>query len=84
VDGLLGIGAAGGKSKSEGDQLKARLDMLRQERARRTPDIKKKEPVAVAAAPTPSKSTTMTNVKVDSGDGGDAKRSNRRKKKKKM
>jgi hypothetical protein len=82
VDGLLGIGAAGGKSKSEGDQLKARLDTLRQERARRTPDIQKKEPVAVAAAPTPSKSTTMANVKVDSG--GDAKRVNRRKKKKKM
>jgi len=48
VDGLLGIGAAGGKSStSEGAMLASRLETLRKERASRAPEIKKKkEPVA--------------------------------------
>ena len=38
VDGLLGIGAAGGKSSgAEGTQLASRLEAMRKERAKRTP-----------------------------------------------
>jgi hypothetical protein len=49
VDGLLGIGAAGGKSSSsEGTVLASRLETLRKERAARAPEVRKKmsEPVA--------------------------------------
>jgi hypothetical protein len=53
VDGLLGIGAAGGKSSaSEGAKLATRLETLRKERSTRAPDIKKvqkREHVAVGA-----------------------------------
>jgi hypothetical protein len=54
VDGLLGIGAAGGKSgKSEGAMLASRLETLRKERAERAPEIKnKRETVAVGAKTT--------------------------------
>ena len=46
VDGLLGIGQAGGKdSASEGAKLASRLETLRKERAARAPEIKKMEPV---------------------------------------
>jgi len=42
VDGLLGIGSAGGKSSSEeGEKLASRLESMRRERAKRTPDIAK-------------------------------------------
>jgi hypothetical protein len=56
VDGLLGIGAAGGKSSaSEGAMLASRLETLRKERAQRTPVIKKKEPVAMGGGQRPSR-----------------------------
>ncbi|KAL3924048.1 MAG: hypothetical protein SGILL_001279, partial [Bacillariaceae sp.] len=54
VDGLLGIGAAGGKDKSsasEGAMLASRLETLRNERAARAPEIKKKVKEPVAAGP---------------------------------
>ena len=53
VDGLLGIGAAGGQSKSnanEGAMLAARLDSMRKERDERAKVIKR-TPVAAAVAP---------------------------------
>ncbi|KAG7347224.1 signal recognition particle-docking protein FtsY [Nitzschia inconspicua] len=53
VDGLLGIGAAGGKaSTSEGAILASRLEKLRNERAARVPQVKKKarEPVAAGSS----------------------------------
>lgn len=55
VDGLLGIGSAGGKSggASEGKLLASRLQTLRKERAERAPVIKKKEPVAIGGGPRP-------------------------------
>jgi len=57
VDGLLGIGAAGGKSSaSEGAMLASRLETLRKERAQRAPVIKTKEPVAMGGGPQPSRS----------------------------
>jgi hypothetical protein len=49
VDGLLGIGAAGGKSSgSEGAMLAARLKGLRKERSERAPKLKMKEAVSQA------------------------------------
>jgi hypothetical protein len=49
VDGLLGIGAAGGKSSgSEGAMLAARLESLRKERSERAPTLKKKEAMSQA------------------------------------
>lgn len=52
VDGLLGIGAAGGSSSSsksnEGAMLATRLANMRKERDERA-KVKEKEPVAVAA-----------------------------------
>jgi len=53
VDGLLGIGSAGGKSSAEeGEQLASRLETMRRERAKRTPDIakvNKSEPVGASS-----------------------------------
>ena len=48
MDGLLGIGAAGGKSSaaSEGAMLASRLETLRKERSMRKPeDIKKDQSI---------------------------------------
>lgn len=53
MDGLLGIGAAGGSSAaSEGVKLDARLKTLREERAKRAPAMKK-EPATVGAPSLP-------------------------------
>ena len=81
VDGLLGVGAAGGSvSKAEGDKLQARLDTLRKERAERAPEIKKKVPAAMGAGPNPNQSA-------GGGGGGNSRprrgNPNKRKKKKK-
>jgi hypothetical protein len=53
VEGLLGIGAAGGNkaAAAEGKKLDDRLKLLREERAKRAPVMKAKEPVAVGAPP---------------------------------
>ena len=83
VDGLLGVGAAGGSaSKSEGDKLQARLETLRKERAERAPEIKQKVPVTMGAGPNPNQ------LAAGSGDGSGTGRPrrgnpNKRKKKKK-
>ena len=73
MEGLLGIGAAGGKSSaSEGAMLASRLETLRKERSMRAPEIKKepkRQPVAVGAPPLESP--------------GSSRKKNRRKKKKK-
>lgn len=79
VDGLLGIGQAGGKgSASEGAKLASRLETLRNERAARTPEIKKKEPVSAGGGPSPSYATPPPG---NPSKGG--KRKNKRKKGKK-
>lgn len=80
MDGLLGIGAAGGSSsKSEADKLQARLDTLRKERAERAPEIKKKEAVAVGAAA----SSSSGQIYNDNGGATRKNKPNRKKKKKK-
>ena len=52
MDGLLGIGSAGGQSSgAEGAQLASRLETLRKERAKRTPVISKQKSTPEAMAP---------------------------------
>jgi len=55
VDGLLGIGAAGGKggSSNEGTMLASRLAEMRQERELRAKTKQAREPVSVATAVPP-------------------------------
>jgi hypothetical protein len=52
VDGLLGIGSAGGNSSTEeGKMLASRLETLRLERAKRTPvQVNKRTPVAAGSS----------------------------------
>ena len=80
VDGLLGIGAAGGKSSSsEGAMLASRLETLRKERAERAPVIKQKEQEPVGAgAPSMASSRGRSTP-----SRNNSKRKNRRKKGKK-
>jgi hypothetical protein len=83
VDGLLGIGAAGGKSSSsEAAMLTSRLETLRKERAARSPEIKfqKKEPVAARAGVNPIASTNDFGAAVGLTRKAGSKRSNRRRK----
>jgi hypothetical protein len=78
VDGLLGIGAAGGKSSAnEGAMLASRLKTMRQERSARAPVIKKKEAVAGTEAPGPPPSQPSADPQKTS------RRKNKRKKGKK-
>lgn len=81
VDGLLGIGAPGGKSPtstSEGAVLASRLEVLRKERAARAPEVKKKakEPVIAGA----NRETTVDRNASPRRTNGGSKRSNRKKK----
>lgn len=52
MDGLLGIGSAGGNSSTEeGKMLASRLETLRLERAKRTPvQVNKRTPVAAGSS----------------------------------
>ncbi|CAB9503982.1 receptor FtsY [Seminavis robusta] len=78
VEGLLGIGEAGGKPSSnsnEGAMLAARLDNMRQERDERA-KVMAKQPVAAVAAPPPS-------IEMDDTGKSPARRSKPKNKKKK-
>ena len=91
VDGLLGIGSAGGKSSTtEGANLKSRLETLRRERAKRAPVISKQKrtPVAAAGAGGDNSTTSIGNFNHVTPQGAptrntSSKRRNRRKKGKK-
>jgi hypothetical protein len=90
VDGLLGIGSAGGKSSTEeGKVLASRLETLRLERAKRTPvQVNKRAPIAAGGSAGGGDDDTGTFNHI-SPQGASApknagsKRSNRRKKGKK-
>lgn len=61
MDGLLGIGAAGGSAKAnEGAMLQARLDSLRAERDQRAKE-KKEETVTPSVVPQPSSPVNTAN-----------------------
>eukprot|EP00533_Pseudo-nitzschia_delicatissima_P000068 CAMPEP_0116108428 /NCGR_PEP_ID=MMETSP0327-20121206/16780_1 /TAXON_ID=44447 /ORGANISM="Pseudo-nitzschia delicatissima, Strain B596" /LENGTH=517 /DNA_ID=CAMNT_0003601339 /DNA_START=13 /DNA_END=1566 /DNA_ORIENTATION=+ len=77
VDGLLGIGSAGGQaSGTDGAELASRLEALRKERAKRTPVAS-----VTKAAPEEAKPRTFNHVAPQGTRA--SKRSNRRKKAKK-
>lgn len=84
MDGLLGIGAAGGKSSSsssEGAMLASRLETLRKERAERSPSTaqKKNSPVATASV-VGDRPGPVPGVRPLSKRNVGSKRANRRKK----
>ena len=92
MDGLLGIGAAGGKaSSSEGKMLAARLDTLRKERASRTPPSQamaqnQQQPMPVGAGTNmpnqplmPTGAAGGPSQRQGRRAGGGSKRKNRRK-----
>jgi len=94
VDGLLGIGKAGGKSlANEGALLDKRLKELRKDRDQQAVKTKKVAPakaMATAAAATPSASAAgeLTFQEMDAspptqGNGGGSQKPNRKKKRKK-
>ena len=79
VDGLLGVGAAGGTSvKNEGAMLAARLGELRKERAARA-EQKKVAPRVVEPMSTPQ----MAQVGSANSGGKPSLRKNKKKRKKK-
>ena len=81
VDGLLGIGVAGGgKTANEGATLAARLEAMRTERDIRAAE-RKAELVAAAASPRSSRTTYNTNGEKGKTRGGGS--NNKKKKKKK-
>merc|ERR1712194_525391 len=83
VDGLLGIGSAGGQSSgADGAELASRLVALRSERAKRTPVVSK-QATAAAAASKETKPRTFDHVAPQGAKMAGSKRRNRRKKGKK-
>jgi hypothetical protein len=90
VDGLLGIGSAGGKSSTEeGKVLASRLETLRRDRAKRTPvQVNKSTPVAAGGSAGGGDDDTGTFNHISpqgaaAPKNAGSKRSNRRKKGKK-
>mmetsp|Transcript_10359 Transcript_10359/g.30292 ORF Transcript_10359/g.30292 Transcript_10359/m.30292 type:complete len:547 (+) Transcript_10359:172-1812(+) len=85
VDGLLGIGSAGGKSSAaEGAALASRLESLRKERAKRTPVVSKQQAVTVNGGKEVMAPGTFNHVSPQgAAPGRTSKRGNRRKKRKK-
>jgi len=80
VDGLLGIGSAGGQASgaADGAELASRLAALREERAKRTPIVSKQ-----TAAPEEKERRTFDHVAPQGARNVGSKRRNRRKKGKK-
>ena len=89
VDGLLGIGkAGGGKSSNEGAKLAARLEVMRKERDARAKERKSQpapEPVGVAApsAPMMMEDDSVTPVSYSENPSRPRGNPNKSKKKKK-
>ena len=82
MDGLLGIGSAGGQSSgADGAELASRLVALRSERAKRTPVVSKQ--ATTAAASNERKPRTFDHVAPQGAKTAGSKRRNRRKKGKK-
>ena len=82
VDGLLGIGSAGGNSnsQSEGAALASRLEALRKERAKRTPVVSVQQSTVETM---PKKTFNHVAPQGARPTSGNNKRRNRRKKGKK-
>mmetsp|Transcript_7923 Transcript_7923/g.17025 ORF Transcript_7923/g.17025 Transcript_7923/m.17025 type:complete len:557 (-) Transcript_7923:513-2183(-) len=85
VDGLLGIGSAGGKaSGTEGAELASRLEALRKERAKRTPVTVKQTSASVGGEKEATAPGTFNHVSPQgAAPKRTSKRGNRRKKGKK-
>lgn len=88
VDGLLGIGGAGGKSgtKNEGAMLAARLVDMRKERDERAKVVGKdsvSEPDSLIASAAPSRNLLPDELVSEPSNTGTSNRPNRSNKKKK-
>eukprot|EP00536_Pseudo-nitzschia_multiseries_P015910 jgi/Psemu1/320938/estExt_fgenesh1_pm.C_9800002 len=85
VDGLLGIGSAGGKSSGdEGAALASRLEALRKERAKRTPVVSKQQSTPTSGVEKVMAPGTFNHLTPQgAAPRRTGKRSNRRKKGKK-